>query len=507
MALSAFDVTQPWSMDDSLPLGLYLMETLSGRVLYANRRFCELGGIEALEEALRQGEAMHAHVLQHWRPASNVGLFFLAPMNPTGQVPSELQESEVVLPSGRTIRRLITPMRNLAGEAPCQLYVFEDVTERKRTEDALRRSELGFRKLIESAPDGVFVHRHQRFIYANPSLLKALRYTDASEIIGRPVWEIVHPDDLPLVRQRVSAVVDRGQTAPLREIRYLRKDGSWFDAESTGLSIEFNGVESVVVMARDITERKRMQSQLLHNDRMALMGTLAAGVGHEINNPLSYVIANLTLALESLPAGEGVDPELKELLQEALEGASRVRNIVRDLKSLSRQAEEQKSSVDVREALDFSIKLATSELRHRAQLVKQYEPVPPVHADASRLGQVFLNLLMNAAQAIPEGNTAAHRITVRVRRDISGRVAVDVSDTGAGIPPDVMARIFDPFFTTKPVGTGTGLGLSICHGIITGMGGEITVHSELGRGTTFTVLLSAVSSEPAVPIRNPTSSS
>jgi PAS domain S-box-containing protein len=368
-------------------------------------------------------------------------------------------------------------------------------------EQALLRSEQNFRRLIDTAPEGIFVHRHQRFIYVNPTQLKALGYDHPSELLGKPIWGIVHPDDLAVVRQRVHSVDVHGQSAPLREIRYLRRDGTSYDAESVGIPVEFDGERAIVVMTRDVTERKRAQSQLLQNDRMVLAGTLAAGVGHEINNPLTYVMANLESAMDALSRlGQALDgaapgawsPVLREtegLLKEAHEGATRVRNIVRDLKFISRQDEERREPVDVREPLDFSINMASSALRARARLVKKYEPVPRVHADASRLGQVFLNLLVNAAQAIPEGNAEDHHITVWVRPTPSGGVAVDVSDSGTGMTPAVMARIFDPFFTTKPVGTGTGLGLSICHSLVRNLGGDITVRSQPGQGTTFTVTL------------------
>ncbi|QSQ21341.1 PAS domain S-box protein [Pyxidicoccus parkwayensis] len=385
-------------------------------------------------------------------------------------------------------------------------------------EEALLRSEQNFRRLIDTAPEGIFVHRDSRFLYVNPTLLKALGYGNASELIGQPIWCIVHPDDLDIVRQRVRTAVG-GDLAPLREIRYLRKDGTSYDAESVGIPVEFDGEKAVVVMSRDITERKRAQTQLLQNDRMVLAGTLAAGVGHEINNPLTYVMANLASAMESMgklggelardmPDGPGVADwrstlrETEGLLAEALEGATRVRNIVRDLKFISRQDEERREAVDVREPLDFSLNMASSALRHRARLIKKYEPVPPVYADASRLGQVFLNLLVNAAQAIPDDGSGDHHITVWVRLTPSGRVAVDVSDSGTGIPPNVLPRIFDPFFTTKPVGQGTGLGLSICDSLIRNLGGDITVRSEVGRGTTFTVHL-PVAVENAHPVERP----
>jgi PAS domain S-box-containing protein len=389
---------------------------------------------------------------------------------------------------------------------PLEVERIKDITERKRTEQALLRSERSFRQLIESAPESICVHRHGKFVYVNPAMLAALRYEKESDLIGRSVMDVVHPDDLEKIRKRIQSILATGKPAAPMEYRSLRRDGTSYDSETVGLVIDFDGAPAVLVLGRDVTERKQMQAQLLQTDRMVVMGTLAAGVGHEINNPLTYVLNNLSLAGEEveqlcLECEHGTPElggergwrsrlrELREMLAEALTGAERVRTIVRDLKIFSRQGEEQRGPVDVREVLEGSIKMSFHELRSRARLVKHYESVPSVDGDPSRLGQVFLNLLVNAAQAIPEGNALGSEITVRVRREGQDRVAVEVSDTGVGIRPEVVPRIFEPFFTTKPVGAGTGLGLSTCHGIIQSLGGEISVRSELGRGSTFTVLL------------------
>ncbi|NVJ05689.1 PAS domain S-box protein [Myxococcus sp. AM001] len=496
----------PWPESDYLPFGLYLVDIRTRRVHYVNHRFCQLWGITALEGAIHRGELTHDEVTEHCLKAGDAAEFLrLCAAPDQGCVPG-LLEDEARLSDGRTLRRLSTSS-SVAGDAMrYRLFAFEDVTERKRTQEALHRSEESFRRLIDRAPEGIFVHTQRRFIYANPTLLRALGYDDPAELMAKPIWSIVHPDDLELVKDRVHTAAVKGELAPLREVRYLRRDGTWYDAESVGIPIEFDGHEAVVVMARDITERKQAQSQLLQNDRMVLAGTLAAGVGHEINNPLTYVMANLASALESVSrlgaeltwAGErgpssvawpATLQDTEALLKEAQEGAMRVRNIVRDLKFISRQDEERREAVDVRQPLDFSINMATSQLRHRARLIKKYESVPRVHADGSRLGQVFLNLLVNAAQAIPEGNAEEHHITVWVRSGPPGSVLVDISDSGCGMTPAVLSRVFDPFFTTKPVGKGTGLGLSICHSLIRKLGGDITVRSEPGRGTTFTVTL------------------
>jgi PAS domain S-box-containing protein len=505
----ALEVDEPWRMRDDLALGLYLVDARSGRILYANHRFFEMWRIESLEEPFRRGDCPHAEVMQQCLPSvAQVETFLRMSAPPKPGASHTAMQDEVVLTDGRTLQRSTTAIRDPHGTELCWLHVFKDITDRKRTEEALRRSETSFRKLIESAPEAICVHQERRFVYVNPALLAGLRYEKASDLIGRPVFDIIHPDDHEMIRSRVAQLVATGKPAAPQELRFVRSDGTTYDVESVALAIEFAGAPAILVMLRDITERKRMQAQLAQADRMVVMGTLAAGVGHEINNPLTYVLSNLSLASDDVeqlreeleqqvPAlAESQDwssrmKELREMLAEAHAGAERVRLIVRDLKIFSRQSEERRAAVDVREVLDFSIKMSFNEVRSRARLNKQYDAVPAVYADGARLGQVFLNLLVNAAQAIPEGNVAGNEISVRVRRDAPGRVAVEVSDTGSGISPDVLPRIFDPFFTTKPVGAGTGLGLSICHGIIQSVGGDITVRSELGRGTTFTVLLPA----------------
>jgi signal transduction histidine kinase len=263
-------------------------------------------------------------------------------------------------------------------------------------------------------------------------------------------------------------------------------------------------------------ERLKLQEQLLISDRMASVGTLAAGVAHEINNPLAALMANLDFAAEEVTKldqelrtkagpGPGNDPaagwlatrlgEIEEPLRDARESANRVRHIVRDLKIFSRSDDEKRGAIDIRRVLESSIRMAWNEIRHRAQLRKEFADVPAVEGNEGRLGQVFLNLIMNAAQALPEGRADKHEIRIVTRQHDAGNVAIEVHDTGSGIPPSVLPRIFDPFFTTKGVGVGTGLGLAICHRIITGLGGQITVDSQVGKGTVFRAILPVAKGE------------
>jgi signal transduction histidine kinase len=259
-------------------------------------------------------------------------------------------------------------------------------------------------------------------------------------------------------------------------------------------------------------ERKKMHEQLLISERMASVGLLAAGVAHEINNPLAILVANLELASEQLSrlapqaevpratAGTGKTvqdresgsrpAELNQLIRDAQEAAERVRLIVNDLRILSRSNdEEQPGPVEIHGVLETSIRMTSNEFRYRAQLIRDYGEVPLVKGSEAKLSQVFINLIVNGAHAIPEGRAATNEIRIVTRTDSAGCAVVEIHDTGSGIPQSILPRIFDAFFTTKASHTGTGLGLAICHRIVTAYGGDISVESQVGRGSIFRTVL------------------
>jgi signal transduction histidine kinase len=253
-------------------------------------------------------------------------------------------------------------------------------------------------------------------------------------------------------------------------------------------------------------EKKKIQEQLLISERMASVGLLAAGVAHEVNNPLAIVVSNLELAsrqLSEMTAGSTSSERLGELaaqLRDAQEAAERVRLIVHDLKVFSRASDaESRGPVEIRGVLESAIRMASNEIRHRARLTRDCAEGILVNGNESRLGQVFLNLLVNAAHAIPEGHAESNEIKIVARAVSPDRVAIEIHDTGAGIPADVMPHIFEAFFTTKGTTVGTGLGLAICHRIVADHGGEITVESEVGKGTVFRTLLPVAAQPSAAP--------
>jgi PAS domain S-box-containing protein len=362
-----------------------------------------------------------------------------------------------------------------------------DITDRKRTESALRASEELFRKLIEAAPDAVAVSRGSRLVYANPLYLRLTGYS-LEELVRLGVT-LMHPDDRPAAKVRVQRIMASSEQAPPREYRLIRRDGRIVWVECVSLPIDFEGSPALLTFIRDISERREAQAQLIQTDRMATIGTLAAGVAHELNNPLAYILLNLGL-FEREMSDLVQDPEDRERIKSRLrtlqEGAERMATIVRDLRSFCRPNSKTLRPVEMRLVLESAINMAMNELKDRARIVRDYSPVPPVVGDAARLGQVFLNLLLNAAQAMSDGEENEVRVTLRLEDD---RIRVQISDSGQGIPPDIIGRIFEPFFTTKPAGIGTGLGLSISQTIVNSMNGELMVRSKPGQGATFTVLL------------------
>jgi signal transduction histidine kinase len=258
-------------------------------------------------------------------------------------------------------------------------------------------------------------------------------------------------------------------------------------------------------LEEDIIKRKQAEAQLAQSDRLATMGMLAAGVAHEINNPLLYILFNLesTIAvLEELPntirqTDRSLQDELIRKLKSALEGTNRIAEIARGLGTFSRVEEDQLVAVEPAIVIEAAINMAYNEIKYRARLVKDFGQLPKVMASEGRLSQVFLNLLINAAHAIDEGDVENNEILVRTWTE-GNQICAEVRDTGMGIPAEHLDKIFEPFFTTKKPSIGSGLGLAISKNIVESYSGTIQVSSELGQGTSFIIRL-PVPAEEAVP--------
>ncbi len=347
--------------------------------------------------------------------------------------------------------------------------------------------------IVDRFPEGILVHRMGRIVYANEALGRMLGYASTDDLLLREWSELIHPDELDsAIRDDERSLVAPEWTAFPTVRRRLIGEAEVSTEQST-LRIDWDGGPALAVVVRDLGDRDRLEGQLREAERMAAVGTLAAGVAHEVNNPLAYVVANIAFMMEQMPRLDAgsvarLRPELEEALFEAQQGVERVRQIVSDLKTFTR-SEDQDERVDLRSVVASTLKMARPSLRHSAELVTEYAPAPAVKANASRLAQVLLNLLVNASQAGEK--TQDHTLTVRVSVDSTpaGEARVRVTDNGRGIPPDVLPHVFEPFFTTKPVGVGTGLGLSVCHNIIDKYGGRIGIESQEGEGTTVSLVL------------------
>jgi signal transduction histidine kinase len=360
------------------------------------------------------------------------------------------------------------------------LILAAEVAGRERSERKLKLAryalDRGAEAIVVASLDGRIVLASE-----GAGTLLARRFSD---LVGAEISEIdpslaarLGPDGWAKLRSigtaRYETTLDGagGQRTPAEvNLAFLTLDGSDFLAWS----------------ARDLSERKRAEEE----QRLAAVGTLAAGVAHEINNPLTYITSNLAFVEEALGQMRGLHPDVEEAVTataEAAVGARRVRDIVRDLRFVARPPHGRWIAVDPVAEVRSALNLAQAEIVHRARLDLRLDPCPLVLAGQGQIGQVMLHLLVNASQSIPAGASADHFVRVVSGTDARGWTAIEVSDSGVGIPAAARQHVFEPFFTTRPTGGGSGLGLSVCHGIVTGLGGQIDLLSEEGRGTTVHV--------------------
>jgi signal transduction histidine kinase len=304
------------------------------------------------------------------------------------------------------------------------------------------------------------------------------------------IFDFVDPVHADTVKSCMSYVLRTGDVSgyELAGRRGIKGIEGKVHSVRLGPILDEGKVTGLCFVATDVTETKQLHERVALSDRVASIGTLSTGVAHEINNPLTYLLLSLELAGRSGGPGKAAD-SWKTSIEGASEAAQRIRKIVDDMAAFGRNGSEELHPVDLEATMESTIKLAEVQTRYRARLIRDYAPTPPVLADSARLSQVFLNLLVNAAQAIDEGDVENNCITIRVRALDGETASVEITDTGGGIEDEILPRIFEPFVTTKDIGQGTGLGLHICHNIVSAFSGSLQVKTELGSGSTFTVSL------------------
>jgi two-component system NtrC family sensor kinase len=434
----------------------------------------------------------------------------------------------------KTKKQLVSELMELRQRI-ARLELLEN--ERKRAEEALRESEAKFEQLFDEAPVGYHEYDTQgRITRVNHTELEMLGYTP-EEMIGQPVWKFIGEEE---ISQRAVLAKLVGTMSPGRafERTYRRKDGTTFPVliEDRLLLDENGKIIGIRSIIQDITDRKRAeeevkkayvtlketQDQLVQSEKMASIGQLAAGIAHEINNPAGFIISNLdilnkyvmritpifqryvqletslsqyqiselshlTSEIKDLRHQSEIDhilSDLPQIVSESLEGTHRIKKIVHDLRTFSHAEVAEPKYAIVNDLLDFSLNLIWNEITHKAEVVKEYTDVPKLFCYPQQLRQVFLNILMNAVQAMEKRG----KIIIKTYEK-DKNIFIEMIDTGSGIPEEVQNRIFEPFFTTKEVGKGTGLGLSVAYGIIKRHKGDITVKSKIGEGTHFMIRL------------------
>jgi PAS domain S-box-containing protein len=382
--------------------------------------------------------------------------------------------------------------------------VTRDITERRRAEQALRKSEEKYKNLVENIKEVIYTIDDSGIVtYISPAIKTILDY-DSSEIIGRSFTEFIYSEDLLRQKERFERVLS-GPIGP-DEYRLLSKSGEirWVQTSSMPI-LEKNQTVGLQGVLSDITESKRLQSQLQQARKMESFGTLAGGIAHDFNNFLGIIIGNTELAMDDVPKWNPAYLNLEEILESSL----RARDVVRQLLSFARRTQLEKKPVNIGKIMQESLKLLRSSIPTSIE-IRQIIPkdIDTILANSTQLNQILINLSTNAHHAMPNGgilevsleNVELDKNSAAQHPDLNpGRyVNLKVSDTGHGISSMEIDRIFDPYFTTKQVGKGTGMGLSVVHGIIRGHEGAISVKSKYGQGTTFSILFPVIEKQTAI---------
>ena len=496
---------------EMMPIGLMLHR--AGRIIYTNPEYRRLLGYEKAEELI--GQSVMALVSPEDREKIKNRIHNLTDKKTDYNGPVECV---ALKKDGEKVNVEAEAAAIMHEGEPAIVVITRDISLRKKVQQDLRKSEANFINMIGQMPDGIMIKDENHVLFTNASFAKMMGYDSPEEIRGMESLQLVHPDFRAASRERLQKLLAEGGSNPLCQFKMIGKDGKIVDVETSSIAIEFFGQKAVMAVLRDTTLQNQIERQAVMNDKLATLGTMAAGVAHEINNPLTYVLGNLTFLQEQLDeikswaqrkgamdaTCQKLLSEMTEELNEINQGGERIRDIVKGLKTFVRGNEDAVEKADLNQIVESAINLTMHAVKNKARVEKDMAVyLPALTVNAGKLQQVIINLLINAAQAIDGNHPAENKIHLRTGRH-NGNLFVEVTDTGKGIPEAVLPRIFDPFFTTKAAGVG--LGLSVCNEILRHYEGTIQVSSQAGVGTTFVIQLplengfTAKTAEPDLPV-------
>lgn len=395
--------------------------------------------------------------------------------------PTRSLRTSIVRPDGVTVPIEVGLATVPLGSVRATFAFLRDLSSTVAMEAALRESEERFRHLAEASPDAITIVRGNRFTYANPTALRHLGLSSLEQLLAIPPMSLTPPSKVAEAGS-IAARLAAGESPISYETRAVGPDGREHVFDSSMTQTTLRGEPMVISYTRDVTERVALQAELTKRDRLASVGLLAAGVGHELNNPLAALALQARALLDDADR-LGLPDEIRSRLDVMGEAAERMRAIVADLLFMARPVDKPQAHIDVSQVVASSIALMQAG-GVRVPVSVELTDLPPISGYASKLGQVFLNVLRNAVEAI--GDSPGGAIVVRGRVD-GERLHVTVEDTGPGIPPDLLSRIAQPFVTTKP--NGVGLGLCISQSLMNDHGGSLDIASTEGQGTTVTLSL------------------
>ncbi len=465
---------------EKIPYGIWVHRL--GKITYINEAALRILGYEKAGELIGTVSVELVHPEERDKARERIARLKPGVHNPP-------VERRFLRQDGRTVYLEIMSLSVLSEGEPAVLAVVQDLTEKKKAEAELRRSEENFRALVENSPEAILIHWGEVIYYANPSFLKLTGYASREEVVGRP-WDFhLHPDEKVTVRSRLKSALESGGFNPPAERKIVRKDGSIVKVEALSFGIQFGAEKMIVACMRDLTERKNAEQAIMKFERLSAIGEMAAGLAHEIRNPLS----GISLSAQYLQRKYGTQPEIVEQTQNVIEQSERLKKLVDDTLDFARdRSAEEKTLKDTRDLLAVSLRQAQAQFGPKNAKIKVCWDFEPgryfLFANPYRIQQILANLILNAFQAMGEEGV----LTLKCWEE--GRdVFLAVQDDGPGITDEVQSRLFEPFFTTKS--NGSGLGLSVSRKIAEANGGELKVE-RLTRGTSFILRLPSAKEGP-----------